>query len=139
MCGIIGMVALAGIIVGNNILMIDTYNRYRHKFKDLHQLLLVTGAQRLRAIILTQLTTTLGLLPIMFSLNIDFINMSISVGSPSNQWWRPLATCIIFGILFASPMTLFFTPCSLLLKEKIAMVMRKKFFLYKNQQDDKSI
>ena len=125
MCGIIGMVALSGIIVGNNILMIDTYKRYKDQTPDIYTLLIMTGAQRLRAIVLTQLTTSLGLIPIVLKLSIDFTSGYILYDAPSNQWWRPLSTCIVFGILFASPMTLFFTPCALLLKEKTAQYIKK--------------
>ena len=130
LCGIIGAVSLAGIIVGNNILMIDTYLHYKHKFSDLQQLSLVTGAQRLRAILLTQLTTTLGLIPIIFYLDISLLDFSIAYGSPAAQFWRPLATSLVFGILFATPMTLFFTPSALLLKEKFAIFMRRRSKIY---------
>ena len=131
LCGIIGAVSLAGIIVGNNILMIDTYLHYKARFSDLKQLLLITGAQRLRAILLTQLTTTLGLIPIIFYLDINLLEFSITYGSPSSQFWRPLATSLVFGILFATPMTLFFTPCALLLKEKAAIFIKE---YYKSKQ-----
>ena len=115
MCGI-GMIALSGIIVSNNILMIDMYETLKGRIKDPIKLLLSTGANRLRAVILTQATTSLGLLPIMLGLTINFVSGEITYGEPSTQWWSQLATCIVFGVIFASPLTLFVTPCALMLK-----------------------
>lgn len=117
MCGI-GTIALAGIIVNNNIILIDTFERIKGQYSDVKEALLRTGAQRLRPVILTKLTTALGLLPIQLGLDIGFIERHIQHGGPSTQWWIQLATCLIFGILFASPLTLFVTPCALLLREK---------------------
>jgi multidrug efflux pump len=77
-----------------------------------------TCKKRLRPVILTKLTAILGLLPIMFGINIDFINFTITQGAPSSQWWVLLSVCIVYGILFASSLTLFVTPCALYLKAK---------------------
>ena len=119
MCGI-GMIALSGIIVSNNILMIDTYDRLKSKVRDPMKLLLSTGAHRLRAVILTQATTSLGLLPIMLGVTINFVSGEVTYGEPSTQWWAQLATCIVFGVVFASPLTLFVTPCALMLKHRFS-------------------
>lgn len=116
MCGI-GVIALSGIIVSNNILLIDTFDLLKDKYDDIREAILRASAQRLRPIILTQLTTSLGLLPIMLGLNIDFLERSISHGAPSTQWWIQLSTCIVAGVIFASPLTLIVTPCALALRE----------------------
>ena len=116
MCGI-GVIALSGIIVSNNILLIDTFDHLKSKYNDRREVILRAGAQRLRPVVLTQLTTGLGLLPIMLGLNINFIERSISHGAPSTQWWIQLSTCIVFGVVFASPLTLIVTPCALMLRE----------------------
>ena len=109
----IGIIALAGIIVNNNIVLIDTYDHLKKTATSRREALLVTGVQRLRPVILTKLTTVLGLLPLVFHMTIDFTTRDITFGAPSTQWWAPLAAAITFGVLFASPLTLLFTPCAL--------------------------
>jgi multidrug efflux pump len=109
----IGIIALAGIIVNNNIVLIDTYDHLKKTAKSRREALLVTGVQRLRPVILTKLTTVLGLLPLVFHMTVDFIARDVTFDAPSTQWWAPLATAITFGVLFASPLTLLFTPCAL--------------------------
>lgn len=115
--GGIGIIALSGIIVSNNIILLDTFDHLKTRVKDVREAILLTGAQRLRPVILTKLTTLLGLLPIMFGLNIDFLGRSVTYGSPATQWWVQLATAIVFGVLFASTLTLVVTPCALMARE----------------------
>jgi len=109
----IGVIALAGIIVNNNIVLIDTYDHLKKTATSRREALLVTGVQRLRPVILTKLTTVLGLLPLVFHMTVDFVARDVTLDAPSTQWWAPLATAITFGVLFASPLTLLFTPCAL--------------------------
>ena len=109
----IGIIALAGIIVNNNIVLIDTYDHLKKTAKSRREALLVTGVQRLRPVILTKLTIVLGLLPLVFHMTVDFTARDITFDAPSTQWWSPLAAAITFGVLFASPLTLLFTPCAL--------------------------
>ncbi len=115
--GGISIIALSGIIVSNNIILIDTFDILTKTIKDKKLAIMRTGAQRLRPVVLTQLTTILGLLPIMFGLTIDFIGLDILYGAPSTQWWIQIATAIVFGLLFASPLTLIVTPCALMFRE----------------------
>ncbi|MGB0748916.1 MAG: efflux RND transporter permease subunit [Magnetospiraceae bacterium] len=115
MCGI-GVIALAGIVVNNNIVLIDTYARLKETTADAMEAVLRTGAQRLRPVMLTTTTTMLGLLPMMFGLNVDFITREVTVGAPSTQWWAQLATVIVFGLGFATLLTLVVTPCALMLQ-----------------------
>lgn len=117
MCGI-GVIALAGMIVSNNILILDTFDILKKEKRSLRDTLLITGAQRLRPVFLTQLTTALGLLPIMLRVNIDFLGREITFNAPSSHWWVQLSTAIVFGIVFASPLTLLVTPCALYLKNR---------------------
>jgi multidrug efflux pump len=121
--GGIGVIALAGIIVSNNIILIDTFDALLAEMKEriatpslshIRHVIVETCAQRLRPVILTKLTTILGLLPIMFGVNIDFMNLSVTYGAPSTQWWILLSTCIVYGVLFASCLTLIVTPCALM-------------------------
>ena len=75
-----------------------------------------TGAQRLRPVLLTSVTTALGLLPMVLSTNINLITREIEVGGPSTQWWVQLSTAIVSGLLFATVLTLFVTPCALMVR-----------------------
>ncbi len=114
----VGVIALAGIVVNNNIVLIDTYNQHRLKGRDAIESVLRTGALRLRPVLLTTITTILGLLPMVLGVNIDFIGREITVGGPSTQWWTQLATAVAGGLAFATVLTLVMTPCLLILGEK---------------------
>ncbi|WP_142847842.1 efflux RND transporter permease subunit [Telmatospirillum sp. J64-1] len=115
----IGVIALAGIVVNNNIVLIDTYDRLRRDIADPMEAILRTGAQRLRPVLLTTATTILGLLPMMVGMNIDFIGREVEIGAPSTQWWQQLSTAIVFGLAFSTVLTLIVTPCALMLKANI--------------------
>lgn len=114
----IGVIALAGIVVNNNIVLIDTYDRLKHEIADQHEAILRTGVQRLRPVMLTTITTGLGLLPMMFQVNIDFVNRDVSIGAPSMQWWSQLSTALVCGLTFATVLTLIVTPSALMLRVK---------------------
>ncbi|MFA0146285.1 efflux RND transporter permease subunit [Vibrio lentus] len=111
----IGVIALAGIVVNNNIVLIDTYNQLVKRGLDKRDAILRTGVQRLRPVILTTVTTILGLMPMVLEMNIDLINQKIEFGAPSTQWWSQLATAIAGGLAFATVLTLVLTPCLLML------------------------
>ncbi|NOI82819.1 efflux RND transporter permease subunit [Vibrio tubiashii] len=111
----IGVIALAGIVVNNNIVLIDTYNQLLKRGLDKREAILRTGVQRLRPVLLTTVTTILGLLPMVLEMNIDLINQKIEFGAPSTQWWSQLATAVAGGLAFATVLTLVLTPCLLML------------------------
>jgi len=114
----IGVIALAGIVVNNNIVLIDTYNILRKEGLPAVEAILRTGAQRLRPVLMTTVTTILGLLPMVAEVNIDFIGRNVDIGGPSTQWWSQLATAVAGGLAFATVLTLVLTPCMLALKAK---------------------
>jgi len=119
MCGI-GIIALAGIVVNNNIVLIDTFNEVRRDTDlALIDAVLETAAQRIRPVLLTSSTTILGLIPMVLAVSINVIDQEIIVGGPSTQMWVQLSTAIAGGLLFATLLTLVFTPCMLVLGEKI--------------------
>lgn len=122
----IGIIALAGIVVTNNIVLIDTYLLYQKAGMSPLEAILKTCAQRLRPIFLTTITTILGLLPMVFKLNIDFIHRTISYGAPATQWWAQLSTAVAFGLAFATVLTLILTPSFLILGEKVKARFAKK-------------
>jgi len=116
--GGIGVISLAGIVVNNNIVLIDTYNVLRKEGYAVVDAILRTGAQRLRPVMLTTITTVLGLLPMVLQVNLDFFERTIVFGAPSTQWWTQLATAVAGGLAFATVLTLVLTPCLLVLRDK---------------------
>ncbi len=112
----VGIIALGGIVLNNNIIFVDTYQYLREVGIEKRQAVILAGVQRFRPIILTALTAVLGLLPMVLRITIDLYARKITYGDPSGQIWRPLATSIVGGLTFATMLTLFFTPCLLLLE-----------------------
>ena len=125
MCGV-GVIALAGIVVNNNIVLIDTFDHLYRELGDYQQAILETCRQRLRPVMLTTITTILGLLPMVLSINIDFVARDISVGAPSTQWWVQLATSIVFGLAFSTLLTLIVTPSALMLRGNLGERIRQR-------------
>lgn len=117
MCGV-AVIALSGTIVSNNIIYIDTYKLLREQGVAVREALVMAGEDRLRPILLTVATTVIGLIPMVFSMNIDFVGRDITFGAPSSQWWVQLSTAIAGGLTFATILTLFFTPCMIYVKER---------------------
>ena len=115
----VGVIALAGIVVNNNIVLIDTYNRMIQKGIAPADAALRTGVQRLRPVLLTAATTVIGLLPMVLQWNIDLIDQQVTVGAPSSQWWTQLSTAIAGGLTFATVLTLLLTPCLLVVGQKL--------------------
>ena len=118
--GGIGVIALAGIVVNNNIVLIDTFNQLKAAGQSSLEAALRTGAQRLRPVVLTSVTTALGLMPMVIGLNINFFTREIVYGAPSTQWWTELSSAIAGGLVFATVLTLLVTPAMLMLGERRA-------------------
>ncbi|MFI8580306.1 efflux RND transporter permease subunit [Ectopseudomonas khazarica] len=110
-----GLIALAGIVVNNNIILIDTYNQLRRQGLAPREAALETGSLRLRPVLLTAVTTILGLMPMVLSINVDLLTPSLGFGAPSTQWWTQLSSAIAGGLAFATVLTLLLTPCLLVL------------------------
>jgi len=122
----VGVIALAGIVVNNNIILIDTFDFLKNKSDSVKEAIIKTGAQRLRPVLLTTTTTVLGLLPMVTMTNINFFTREVTRGSPDTQWWVQLSTAIVFGLIFATILTLIVTPSALMLKENVVNWYRKK-------------
>jgi multidrug efflux pump len=115
----IGVIANAGVIVNNNIVLIDTYDRLRREGREAYEAIIETCRERARPVVLTAVTAILGVLPIAFGVNIEFIAREISVGAPATQWWISLSTAIVFGLGFATVLTLVVTPAALMAIERL--------------------
>lgn len=111
----VGVITLAGIVVNNNIVFIDTYNVLRNRGAEAFEAILRTCAVRLRPVLLTTVTTILGLMPMVFAVDIDLINRHVSVGAPSTQYWTQLSSSVAGGLAFATVLTLFLTPSFLMI------------------------
>lgn len=122
----VGVISLAGIVVNNNIVLIDTYDRLKKDYADPVQAIMQTGVQRLRPVLLTTVTTVLGLMPMMFQINVDFVQRVVHVGAPSLQWWQQLSIAIVCGLSFATVLTLVVTPCALKLRTDIQAKLARK-------------
>jgi multidrug efflux pump len=110
-----GIIALAGIVVNNNIVLIDTYNQHLAEGNSPYEAALETGCLRLRPVLLTAVTTILGLMPMVLGVNVNLLEPSLGIGAPSTQWWTQLSSAIAGGLAFATLLTLILTPCMLVL------------------------
>ena len=114
-----GVVALAGIVVNNSIVLIDTYQRLLESGMDRVTAILKTSGQRLRPILLTTVTTMIGLFPMAIQASVDVMNRTIQFGEPTSAWWVQMATAIIFGLGFSTLLTLILVPVMLALPEQL--------------------
>ncbi|HEX9659793.1 MAG TPA: efflux RND transporter permease subunit, partial [Rhodothermales bacterium] len=110
------IISLAGIVVNNNIVLVDYIMQLRDRGLSKKDAIVQGGATRLRPVLLTALTTVLGLIPLTFGINIDFVGLITSAdpafqfGSENTQFWGPMGTAIIAGLVFATFLTLVIVP-----------------------------
>ncbi|MBU1002814.1 MAG: efflux RND transporter permease subunit [Proteobacteria bacterium] len=111
----VGVISLAGVVVNNAIVLIDYYNQLKAGGMAVREALIQAGRTRFRPVILTAITTILGLLPMATGVSFDFMHFSWEIGSESSQWWGAMAVAVIFGLLFSTVLTLVVVPslCSL--------------------------
>ncbi|MBX3597877.1 MAG: efflux RND transporter permease subunit [Rhizobiaceae bacterium] len=110
----IGIIALAGVVVNNNIVLIDTYDRLRDEGASKLDAVLQTCRERARPVVLTALSAILGVLPIAFGLGLEIFHHETTISAPSTQWWIALSSAIVFGLAFATGLTLIVTPAMLM-------------------------
>ncbi|SFN34475.1 multidrug efflux pump [Roseovarius lutimaris] len=110
-----GIVALAGIVVNNNIVLIDTYQEFS-RYMPRIEAITRTAEARIRPVLLTTITTMAGLAPMMFGLSLDFVAGGYAFNSPTALWWKQLATAVVFGLGIATVLTLIFTPAMLAMR-----------------------
>ena len=118
----VGIVALAGIVVNNNIVLIDTYNylRRNNNLLTASEAVVAAAKSRFRPVMLTTVTTIVGLLPLANGLSIDIVNRTYTVGGMVASWWQPLASAIVNGLAFSTILTLLLTPAMLLIPDIIS-------------------
>lgn len=111
----VGVISLAGVVVNNAIVLIDYFEQLKARGMQTREALLEAGLTRFRPVLLTAVTTILGLLPMALGISFDFFRMELVTESESAQWWGPMAVAVIFGLLVATLLTLVVVPvlCSL--------------------------
>ena len=106
----IGVISLAGVVVNNAIVLIDYINLLRKDGLELYDALITAGTVRFRPVMLTAITTILGLTPMALGMSLDFRTMNLQIGGESAQWWGPMAVAVIFGLAVATLLTLVVVP-----------------------------
>ena len=107
----LGIVALAGIVVKNGIVLIDTYNDYnRHQGVEPVKAMLLTAAQRVRPVLLTAFLTALGVIPMWANIEFDFIRREVVVGGIAGSWFIHLSAALVSGRFFSTALTLIMVP-----------------------------
>ncbi len=106
----VGVISLAGVVVNNGIVLVDYVNKLRQRGMDTEDAVVAGGATRLRPVLLTAVTTILGLLPMVTGVSFDFRMWEISWVSESSYWWRSMAIVVIFGLMTATFLTLVVVP-----------------------------
>jgi multidrug efflux pump subunit AcrB len=106
----VGIISLAGVVVNNGIVLIDYTNQLRQRGMSVHDAVIAAGCTRLRPVLLTAITTILGLIPMVTGISYDFHSWQFSWSSESSQWWYSMAMAVIFGLLFATALTLLVVP-----------------------------
>jgi multidrug efflux pump len=106
----VGIIALAGVVAKNSIVLIDFMNRLRKAGRPLAEAVIEGGATRLRPVILTAMTAMIGLLPIATGVGIDFLHLGVVTKSETTQFWAPMAWAIFWGLLFNTLLVLLVTP-----------------------------
>jgi multidrug efflux pump len=106
----IGVISLAGVVVNNAIVLLDYAEQLRARGLARRTLILVTGMRRLRPVLLTAITTILGLVPTVVGWGFDFRGFHFQASGESSSWWRPMGVAVMFGLAFATFLTLVLVP-----------------------------
>ncbi|HWA61405.1 MAG TPA: efflux RND transporter permease subunit [Caulobacteraceae bacterium] len=115
-----GVVALAGVVVGHNIVLVDTFYQLRRSGYDALDAAVRAATQRFRPVMLTTVVTVIGLLPMMFQVHPDFREGGIEIKAPGSEWWVQLSATVVWGLSFSTLLTLFLTPAALAAPKELA-------------------
>nr|WP_287411118.1 efflux RND transporter permease subunit [Pseudodesulfovibrio sp.] len=122
----VGVLSLAGVVVNNAIVLIDYYEQLKLRGVEAREAIIEAGLTRFRPVLLTAITTVLGLVPMATGVSFDFINFRLDTGSESSQWWGPMAVAVIFGLGIATILTLVVVPCLCSLQESFKIRAKKR-------------
>jgi multidrug efflux pump subunit AcrB len=121
----IGVISLAGVVVNNAIVLLDAIRQFQKKGHTVYDAVVTAGMIRFRPVLLTATTTILGLVPMAFKINIDFINFTYQYNTDSSQYWQSMAVAIIFGLLLATLLTLIVVPTLYLIYDRFKDWVRR--------------
>ena len=121
----IGVISLAGVVVNNAIVLCDFIVRLRREGHEKTQSVVDAGAIRLRPVLLTAVTTILGLIPLTLGINIGFFEGTIEFGAESSQWWGPMGVAVIAGLTVATVLTLVIVPVTYHTLDELPEVVRR--------------
>jgi CzcA family heavy metal efflux pump len=128
----IGVISLAGVVVNNAIVLIDYTQQLRERGMAKMEATIEAGKTRLRPVMLTAITTIVGLIPLSTGLNFDFRNFRFDIGGESSQWWGPMGVAVIFGLAVATFLTLVVVPVIYYILDGWSEHARNKFGLESN-------
>lgn len=129
-----GIIALFGVVVGHNIVLVDTYYQLRRQGFDADVAAMRAAVQRFRPVMLTTLVTVVGLLPLMFQIHPNFRVGDIEYKSPGSEWWVQLSAAVVWGLSFATLLTLFLTPAALAAPKTLARRFRNVWLAVRGKQ-----
>ena len=115
-----GVIALAGVVVGHNIVLVDTFYQLRRQGYPADEAAMRAAVQRFRPVMLTTVVTVIGLLPLMFQLHPNFRGFHLEYKAPGSEWWVQLSAAVVWGLSFSTLLTLFLTPAALASPRTIA-------------------
>jgi multidrug efflux pump subunit AcrB len=121
----LGVISLAGVVVNNAIVLLDYAQKLRSWGRTKHEALVEAGLTRFRPVILTAVTASLGLFPTAVGVSYDFLNWRWAVGTESSQWWAPMATAVVFGLMMATVLTLVIVPTIYSVVDSLAVGLRR--------------
>ena len=123
----VGIVALAGIVVNNSIVLIDTHQRLEKSGMDLKEAVLRAAGQRIRPILITTGTTIIGLLPMAMGISLNIFTRAIELNNPISAWWTNMSISIVFGLGFSTILTLITIPVLIMLPSYLRKEILPKF------------
>jgi multidrug efflux pump len=119
-----GIIALAGVVVGHNIVLVDTFYQLRRQGYAADEAAMRAAVQRFRPVMLTTVVTVIGLLPLMFQLHPNFRGAHLEYKAPGSEWWVQLSASVVWGLSFSTLLTLFLTPAALAAPKTLARRFR---------------
>ncbi len=142
----IGIISLAGVVVNNAIVLIDYIQKLRQRGMDKNDAIILAGKTRLRPVILTAVTTILGLIPLTVGINIDFIGLFkgdfskfIQFGAESSQWWSNMGVAVIFGLMFSTALTLVVVPVLYHMLTAVERVIQRKLGFLSSGEESEAV
>ncbi|MFW6050142.1 MAG: efflux RND transporter permease subunit [Myxococcota bacterium] len=121
----LGIISLAGVVVNNAIVLLDYVEQLRARGRRTHDALVEAGMVRFRPVMLTALTTVLGLVPMAVGVSLDFRKGQLILASQSAQWWGPMAVAVIFGLAISTVLTLVLVPTMYTILEDVRGLVKR--------------